>query len=187
SGRGSSRAAATRSGVPASSTPARCARSPTGCSTTESSGRKVSIDSTNTCISCRKRRKNIMVANAIEKSEDRELRATRVFDAPRELVWKMWTEREHVAQWWGPRGFRNTIEEMDVRRGGHWRFVMHGPDGQDYQNHSVYVEVVKPERIVFDHVSGPLFRATAVFEHLSGKTRLTGRGVVRSAELRNMV
>ena len=58
-----------------------------------------------------------------------------------------WTDPEHVAKWWGPTGFTNTIYEMDVRPGGVWRFVMHGPDGIDYQNKIVYIEVVKPERL----------------------------------------
>ena len=128
-----------------------------------------------------------MAANATAVNDEREIMGSRVFDAPRELVWKMWTDPRHIAQWWGPRGFRNTIHEMDVRPGGHWRFVMHGPDGQDYQNHNIYVEIVEPERIVFDHVSGPLFRATATFENLGGKTRVTMRSVFETAELRNKV
>ena len=77
----------------------------------------------------------------------REIVAARVFDAPRELVFDAWTDPEHVAQWWGPNGFTNTIHEMDVRPGGVWRFVMHGPDGVDYNNKIVYIEVVKPERL----------------------------------------
>src|SRR5437763_2857329 len=102
-----------------------------------------------------------------------EIAATRVFDAPRELVWKMWTDPRHVIHWWGPNGFTNTIHEMDVRPGGDWRFVMHGPDGTDYPNHNVYVEVTPPERLVLDHVSSPRFRMTATFEDLGGRrTRL---------------
>ena len=91
-----------------------------------------------------------------EDSSDRELTATRIFDAPRELVFKMWTEAGHVTKWWGPDGFRTTIQRMDVRPGGEWRFIMHGPDGRDYINHKVFKEIVPPERIVYDHVSGPL-------------------------------
>jgi len=60
---------------------------------------------------------------------DREIVTTRVVDAPRERVWRAWTERAQVAQWWGPNGFTNTIHEMDLRPGGVWQFVMHGPDG----------------------------------------------------------
>lgn len=120
-------------------------------------------------------------------ASDREIVATRVFDAPRELVFRMWTDPEHIAQWWGPRGFTNTISKMDVRPGGVWEFVMHGPDGTDYKNKFVYVEVVRPERIVYDHVSGPLFHATAAFADEGGKTRVTVRMLFESAALRNKV
>jgi uncharacterized protein YndB with AHSA1/START domain len=113
-------------------------------------------------------------------SADREITATRVFDAPRDLVFQMWTDPKHVAQWWGPNGFTTTIHEMDVRPGGVWRFVMHGPDGVDYSNKSVYVEVVKPERLVYDHVSGPKFRATVIFEDRGGKTSVTVRMLFES-------
>ena len=98
-----------------------------------------------------------------EAPSDREIVTTRVFDAPRERVFKAWTDPDHLARWWGPQGFTNTFHEFDLRPGGVWRFVMHGPDGADYQNKSVFVEITKPERIVFDHVSGPRFRVTTTF------------------------
>ena len=116
---------------------------------------------------------------------DREIVATRVFDAPRELVFDLWTDPTHVAQWWGPKGFRNTIHQMDVRPGGTWKFIMHGPDGTDYPNEIAYNEVVRPERIVYDHVSGPRFRATATFDDEGGRTRLTVRMVFETAALRD--
>jgi len=119
--------------------------------------------------------------------DPREISSSRVFDAPRDLVFRMWTDPKHIAQWWGPNGFTNTIRTMDVRPGGVWEFVMHGPDGRDYLNRIVYVEVVEPERIVYDHVTGPLFRATATFEDENGKTRLTLRAIFETAELRNRV
>lgn len=104
----------------------------------------------------------------------REIVIARILNAPRELVFKVWTEPEHIAKWWGPNGFTNTIFKMDVAPGGEWDLIMHGPDGTDYKNKSVFVEVVKPERIVYDHVSGPKFRATAKFEDIGeGKTRIT--------------
>jgi len=106
---------------------------------------------------------------------DREIVTTRVFDAPRERVFRAWTDPDHLAKWWGPKGFTNTFQEFDMRQGGNWRFVMHGPDGVDYKNKSVFVEVVKPERIVFQHVSGPRFQVTATFAEETGKTRLTFR------------
>ena len=79
-----------------------------------------------------------------------ELLLTRTFDAPRELVFKVWTDPKHVAQWWGPTGFTTTVEEMDVRPGGAWRYSMLGPDGKEYPFDGTYVEVVEPERLVFD-------------------------------------
>jgi uncharacterized protein YndB with AHSA1/START domain len=108
-----------------------------------------------------------------EALSDREIVTTRVFDAPRELVFKAWTHPDHLAKWWGPKGFTNTFQEFDMRPGGVWRFIMHGPDGVDYKNKSVFVEVVKPERIVLQHVSGPRFQVTATFTQQAGKTRLT--------------
>src|SRR5688572_30826396 len=107
-----------------------------------------------------------------ESTADREISATRVFDAPRDLVWKAWTDPKHIAQWWGPNGFTNTISEMDVKPGGVWRFVMHGPDGTDYRNEIVYLEVVKPERLVYDHGPSPKFRVTVTFAAEGNKTRL---------------
>jgi len=79
-----------------------------------------------------------------------ELLIKRTFDAPRKLVFKVWTDPKHLAQWWGPRGFTTEVHEMDVRPGGVWRYSMHGPDSSDYPFDGVYVEVVEPERLVFD-------------------------------------
>jgi uncharacterized protein YndB with AHSA1/START domain len=118
-------------------------------------------------------------------TSDREITVTRVFDAPRELVFAMWTDPKHVAQWWGPNGFSSTIHSMDVRPGGVWDFVMHGPDGVEYPNKIIYREVVKPERLVYSHVSGPLFQMTVTFADDGGKTRLTARMLFESAALRD--
>ena len=121
---------------------------------------------------------------------DREIVLTRVFDAPRELVFRAYIGPEHVPHWWGPRGFTITVHEMDVRPGGVWRFLMHGPDGTDYPNRIVFREVVEPERLVFDHgddVDGDpdAFHVTVTFEDLGGgRTRLTSRMVFRTAEQR---
>lgn len=69
---------------------------------------------------------------------DREITISRVFNAPRELVFRAWTEPQHLAQWWGPKNFTNTFHQFDPRPGGDWRFIMHGPNGTDYPNYSVY-------------------------------------------------
>jgi uncharacterized protein YndB with AHSA1/START domain len=125
---------------------------------------------------------------------DREILISRVFDYPRELLWEAWTDPKHVVHWWGPRGFSTTIEEMDVRPGGVWKQVLHGPDGTDYPNKSVFVEVVKPERIVYAHgggkkgAEGVSFQSTWTFEVLGeAKTRLTIRMVFPTAADRDRV
>jgi len=96
-----------------------------------------------------------------------------------------------VAQWWGPRGFTNTIHEMDVRPGGVWRFIMHDPDGVDYQNKIVFIEVVKPERLVYSHgddEDGPgQFHVTVTFAEQERKTRLTMRMLFGSAAERDQM
>ena len=124
--------------------------------------------------------------NEAAASADQEIVTTRLFDAPRQLVFEAWTDPKHVAQWWGPRGFTNTIHEMDVTPGGVWRLTMHGPDGVDYPNRIVFTEVVKPERLVYDHGSREgdpgEFHVTVTFAEESGKTRLTMRALFDSAE-----
>lgn len=117
----------------------------------------------------------------------REIVVTRVFDAPRALVFKLWTDPQHVARWWGPNGFSTTIYEMYVRPGGVWRFVMHGPDGRDYQNKIVYVEIAEPERLVYKQVFAPQFQMTVTFADAGDKTKLTARMLFESAALRNKV
>jgi uncharacterized protein YndB with AHSA1/START domain len=103
---------------------------------------------------------------------DRELLITRELNAPVELVWEAWTTPEHIANWWGPNGFTNTISKMDMKPGGEWDLVMHGPDGTDYKNKSVFKEVVKHQRIVYEHITGPKFIATVEFEDRGEKTFL---------------
>ena len=118
---------------------------------------------------------------------DREIVATRVVDAPREHVFEMFTDRQHVARWWGPKGFTSTIDEMDVRPGGVWRFVMHGPDGIDYKNKIVYDEIARPERLVYTHTGGAQFQATATFTSYGEKTVLAMRMLFGSSRERDRV
>jgi len=106
---------------------------------------------------------------------ENELMATREYDVPRETVFRAWTTPELLSQWWGPHGFTNTFHECDVRPGGAWRYTMHGPDGKEYPNHNVFVEIVPSERIVLDHLSGHEFQVTATFEESEGRTKVTFR------------
>lgn len=109
----------------------------------------------------------------------RTLVITRTFDAPRARVWEAWTNPEKIVQWWGPNGFTNTLHEMDVRAGGLWRHTMHGPDGTDYPNKVVYLEVEKPLRLVYSHggecdASPCQFHVTVTFEETgTDKTTVT--------------
>lgn len=118
--------------------------------------------------------------------DKRQIATTRTLNAPRELVWKVWTTPEHIAQWWGPSGFTNTIEKMDVREGGEWLFYMNGPDGTDYRNEITYDEVVPLERLAYTHGPSPKFNATISFLELGRKTQLTMRMIFPTAEERNM-
>lgn len=120
-------------------------------------------------------------------ARDREIVSTRLFDAPREKVWKAWTEPDRIGEWWGPKGFSTTTEKMDLRPGGAWRFVMHGPDGRDYKNKIVYIEIEKPERLVYRHTGDEetesvRFHVTVTFAEKDGKTELAMRSVFESAE-----
>lgn len=107
------------------------------------------------------------------KNNSNELKITRIYDAPVKMVWDAWVEPDQVAQWWGPRGFTLTTHSKDVRTGGSWHYIMHGPDGTDYPNKTQYLEVEKYSRMVYDHGGyddrPPLFRVTVTFAELKGK------------------
>ncbi len=115
-------------------------------------------------------------------TEDRELRLSRVLEAPVALVWEVWTNPEHNAKWWGPNGFTNTISVMDVRPEGEWNLVMHGPDGTDYKNRNIFKEVVRHRKIVYEHVSAPKFISTIEFEDQGDTTLLTWHMLFETVE-----
>src|SRR5580704_4399353 len=127
----------------------------------------------------------------VESTADREIVLTRLFDAPRKMVWEAWADPKQVVQWFGPKGFTTTIEEMDIRTGGVWKQVVHGPDGTDYPNKSVFTEVVPYERLGYKLSGGKSGAAVVQFESMvtfadeGGKTRLTLRMVFVSAEARD--
>jgi PhnB protein len=112
---------------------------------------------------------------------DRELKLSRLFNAPIELVWEVWTDPEHIKNWWGPTGFSNTISKMDVKPEGEWDLVMHGPDGTDYKNKSVFKEVVLHKKIVYEHIS-PKYLATILFEKQGDQTLLNWHMLFESKE-----
>jgi uncharacterized protein YndB with AHSA1/START domain len=114
-------------------------------------------------------------------TKDRELLITRTLNAPIDLVWEVWTKPEHIAQWWGPNGFTNTISTMDMKAGGEWNLVMHGPDGTDYVNKSTFKAIIPFKKISYEHFN-PHFIATIDFEAQSEKTSLSWHMLFDSAE-----
>ncbi len=108
---------------------------------------------------------------------DREIVMTRVFDAPRELVFKAHVDPEAIPRWWGPRRYTTIVDKMDLRPGGVWRFVQRDQEGNEFAFNGVYREIVPPERLVltfeFEGMPGHVAVNTAIFEDLGGKTRLT--------------
>lgn len=112
----------------------------------------------------------------VARNKSNEIRIIRLYDAPLEAVWDAWTDPEQVKQWWGPRGFTLTTHSKELKPGGIWHYTMHGPDGVDYPNKTVYHEVEEHAKLVYDHGGyderAPLFRVTALFSAVDGQTRL---------------
>ncbi len=119
-------------------------------------------------------------------NESKEIRITRIYDAPVQAVWDAWTDPAQVAQWWGPRGFTITTHSKDLRTGGSWIYTMHGPDGTDYPNSTAYLEVVPLAKLVYDHGANDdrpaLFRVTVLFSEVDGKTKMDMTMGLESAE-----
>lgn len=116
-----------------------------------------------------------------------EYRLIRIYDAPVQDVWDAWTDLEQVGKWWGPRGFTITTHSKDFRTGGTWKYTMHGPDGTDYPNTTLYHEVEIGKRMVYDHGGSedrpPLFRVTVTFRDIGGKTEMDMTSAFPSDEI----
>jgi uncharacterized protein YndB with AHSA1/START domain len=120
---------------------------------------------------------------------DREIVITRIFDAPRELVFRTSMDPTLIPRWWGPARLKTTVDKMDVRPGGTYRFVQHGPDGSEVGFHGEYREVVPPERVVqtfeFEGMPGHVALETSTFEDVGGRTKLTITELLDSVEDRD--
>jgi uncharacterized protein YndB with AHSA1/START domain len=120
---------------------------------------------------------------------DREIRIERVFDAPRDRVFAVYTDPELIPEWWGPRGMTATVDRMDVRPGGGWRFVVRGADGGETAFRGTYREVTPPERIVqtfeWEGLPGHVSVETATFEDLGERTRVTTVSTFHTTEERD--
>ena len=122
--------------------------------------------------------RSVEVANS--NVRDREIVLTHTYDAARELVFDAWLDRQHIGEWFGPDGFTTTILEMDPRPGGTWRFILHGPDGVGYPNRIDYLEIRRPERLVYAHrsdIEPPEleFETTVTFVERGGQTEVSLR------------
>jgi uncharacterized protein YndB with AHSA1/START domain len=119
----------------------------------------------------------------LETSPDCEIVTTRIFKAPRKLVYKAWTDPEHLKIWWGPKGFTNTFDLFDLRVGGRWVFTMHGPERGNYRNECTFVAIREPELLVWDRQSKPIFQVEVVFEELAGnETKVTFKQKFETAQ-----
>jgi len=122
----------------------------------------------------------------MEQTLSKELRMNRRFKAPVNLMWEVWTSPDHIANWWGPDGFTSTIHKMDFREGGEWLLTLHGPDGTNYPNRSIFKEIIPNERIVYEHFN-PHFITTVVFESIGDETQVIWSMEFDTAELRDIV
>lgn len=121
---------------------------------------------------------------------DREIKMTRIFNAPRELVWKVWTDPALIPQWWGPKKYPTVVEKMDVRVGGAWRYISRGENGEEFAFRGEYKEIVPVERIActfeFEPMAGHISLDTATFEELpDGRTLMTSTALFSSQEDRD--
>ena len=127
--------------------------------------------------------------NIIAEPGKQEIVITRVFDAPRELVFKTSTNPDLIPQWWGPRKYETIVDKMEVRPGGEWRFLNRDTEGNEYAFHGFYHEIVAPERVVqtfeFEGAPGHISLETMRLEDLDGKTLMTSTAVYQSVEDRD--
>lgn len=99
----------------------------------------------------------------MSNTQDRQIKTIKTFNAPLEQVWQAWTDPGQITAWWGPSGFTSTIHTMDLREEGEWKLTLHGPDGTNYPNRSIFKEVIPFKKIVFEHFN-PHFITTVIFE-----------------------
>ena len=120
-------------------------------------------------------------------TDKREITMVRTFDAPRELVFRAYTDPELIPQWWGPRGYKTVVEKLELEPGGAWRYVQYDPTGSQFAFHGVFHEVTPPKRLVYTFEyegipPGHVMVETVTFEDLGGKTRITATDVFQSLE-----
>ncbi|UPZ13994.1 SRPBCC family protein [Flavobacterium humidisoli] len=108
-----------------------------------------------------------MTSDILTTTSDSEIVTTRVLNFPQELVFKAWSNPEHLKNWWGPKGFTNTFHEFDFRVGGIWKFTMHGPERGNFENECEFIKIDKPNLIAWKRHSKPLFQILTTFEAIT--------------------
>jgi len=117
-----------------------------------------------------------------------EIISSRTFSFPQELVFRAWSEPDHLKNWWGPAGFTNTFIEFDFRVGGKWSFIMHGPDKGNYANECEFIKIEKPTLIAWKRHSKPLFQVVATFDDLiQDKTKVVFKMLFETADECNKI
>ena len=124
-----------------------------------------------------------MATEIISTTPDCEIVSSRVVDAAIDFVFTAWTDPAHLKNWWGPAGFTNTFNEFDLRPGGRWSFIMHGPEKGNYPNECEFIKIEKPNLIAWQRISKPIFQVLASFEEVHGnKTKIVFKMLFNSPE-----
>ncbi|WP_026729376.1 SRPBCC family protein [Flavobacterium denitrificans] len=112
-----------------------------------------------------------------------EIVTTRVLNFPQELVFKAWSDPDHLKNWWGPKGFTNTFNEFNFCEGGKWSFIMHGPEAGNYANECEFIKIDRPNLIAWKRYSKPLFQILTTFETVDeNKTKVVFKMLFETVE-----
>ena len=129
-----------------------------------------------------------MTSEIISTTPDCEIVSSRIVNFSIDIVYTAWTDPNHLKNWWGPKGFTNTFNKFDLRPGGKWSFIMHGPEKGNYPNECEFIKIEKPTLIVWKRFSKPIFQVVAAFEEVSdGRTKIVFKQIFNSSEECNKV
>lgn len=124
-----------------------------------------------------------MATEIIKTTAESEIVSSRIFNFQKELLFKAWSEPEHLKNWWGPAGFTNTFHQFDFKVGGKWVFTMHGPEKGNYQNECEFIKIDEPHLIAWQRISQPLFQILATFEEVNpNQTKLVFKMLFETAQ-----
>jgi uncharacterized protein YndB with AHSA1/START domain len=124
-----------------------------------------------------------MATEIIKITAESEIVSSRIFNFQKELLFKAWSEPEHLKNWWGPAGFTNTFHQFDFKVGGKWVFTMHGPEKGNYQNECEFIKIDEPHLIAWQRISQPLFQILATFEEVNpNQTKLVFKMLFETAQ-----